>query len=211
MVTQSASVDRAVPILPGPPPSIRERERISFERGGPAEFGSDDGQMGRAWDNLSQSWTAPTSRENVAYMLRIVLLKCSACNYTSNGEEHTIASHINQTLEQVEAHEGATYSDSVGDDAPSKVCSACGNKFMLRKRQHEQHRDVYAGKVGKAHQNAEAEYIKAYSMAPPATVDTPVNGYVKGLSATVPLAAEIGSSRRSSGKRRRGHRGGRRH
>ena len=208
-MTTNYATESAVPINPGEMPDQKTRERIALDQE-QAAFGTDSGDLVRVWDNIDESWSSPMARDNLVYVLRMVTVVCSACNFTSSGEEHTIRTHVNQTLEQVEAHREATFTDVVTDGTLVKTCSGCGNQFLMRKRQHERHLEKYSDNVGKAHESAEARYVKRYSTAPPATVEAHTNGNLKVMPKTVPLAAEIGSPRRVPGRRRRGRRGGRR-
>jgi hypothetical protein len=198
----------ASPIALGKPPDVREREEISFRKGGPAEFGTDDGDMVSLWDNFDEAWGPPIPRDMAQQLtLRMVTVYCTACMTTSSGEAHTIESHIRQTLESVEQHKGATLQDgSVIKGEMTRVCTGCGSMFPRRKRQDERHLERFSVAIGEAHKDAKADYKKRYSLTPPTSLAVvPSNG----AQTSEPVATETGSPR-LVGRRRRGRRGGRR-
>lgn len=89
----------------------------------------------RIWDCIDQTWASPVPQE-FAYKvyLRKVVLKCSACNYTTsygNG----VASHAQQAYQAWKEHEGAEI--IVGDQ--QQRCTGCNTGFTSHKRLGQRH------------------------------------------------------------------------
>jgi hypothetical protein len=175
-------------------------------RGREGEWAFDDSQKVRIWDTVEERWTELLPQDVAQQLyLRQVGLKCSTCNFV-DSQDGKVAKHIQQVVTGVAEHRGATLMSFTEGEHSGTTCSACGGRFLLRKQQGEQHLARFNDGMLRAHEGAEEVRIRRYTLEPPVLT-------VEQQSATV--GPEVNQEQRRlrspTGRRRRGHRGGRRH
>lgn len=93
----------------------------------------------RVWDAVDGMWTGFVPRNTGEMLLREVVLKCSACAFTSSYDG-AVAKHVAQVREQAEQHKKARVvgqTNAAGEYG--EICKGCGQRFQTRKRMAHQH------------------------------------------------------------------------
>jgi len=194
-----AKTDNPAKVAEGDLLAIVENEGALYR---PREEG--DGRI-RLWDNVEQGWTKPLGKVN-AYeqYLRKVVLKCSACTYTTifNGG---VTGHVKATLEGAQAHRGAQAIHSQDGSARVVTCTGCGTVFRSRLNQGQIHiNDVQAAE--RPHRGAVEVPMLRFSLAPVALPET--NGHKGGPEASQAVRMPVyGKRKRSRGRKRSRSRG----
>ncbi len=185
----------------------RDRLIAAPDTQGPASF--------RMWDCVEQAWTQPLPAYQVYQTsLRLVVFKCSACQYTT-AFEGGVEAHAKQAVETAVAHQGAALHDAPSTGSlTGQVCSGCGVQFMLHKNRGRHHIEA-ALASGPLHKHVEEVLMKRFSLEPsePVVLGRKV---VLSTNGTQALAGPSKASqvergvapkrrRRRSRNRRRGH------
>lgn len=167
------------------------------------EWEFNDSNPVRIWDTVEEHWTEPLAPDVVqqAY-LRLVHNRCSACRFTDNFNG-AVEKHIEQIANGVKEHRGAKLIPFTEGEYSGTTCTACGGRFLLRKRQGEAHLERFNEDTVRAHRGAREVRIRRYTLEPP-VLTLPVKVGPDDIQ-------EQRRPRLPTGRRRRGHRGGRRH
>lgn len=194
-----------IPIQEAPPSSLRERVQIAERSGdGRVLWDTGSGNFQRLWDHVDGSLSQPidTSTGFFTQMLRKVVFKCSEC-VEASPVEGNVDRHIQRVRAAFESHKDAEIITQVGVGVePAQVCSGCGNRFVMRKKQAERHLERMQ-REGPEHVKAYEITMLRFSLEPPVSRPASVNG--AGIE---PEGLQV--ERRQRGRRRKRQRSRRR-
>lgn len=134
------------------------RSQVESDRRGTLSVRQDEPKTTqRLWDAVEGAWTSPLPLSTAQFMLREVVFKCSACNYTS-VHEGQVKSHVSQVREVGAQHRRARLKLITVGREGRETCSGCGTAFTLRKMHGKRHLERCHSEAA-AHQGAIEEVV----------------------------------------------------
>ncbi len=166
----------------------------------------------RIWDCIEKQWMERPVPDYLAHQvtLRQVVIKCSACDFTTTFEGG-VKQHLERLLKAANEHQEAVITalpPQPGQGIGSTQCSGCGAVFAARKNQGQRHLET-ALALPSSHTRVEEVRIQRYSLGPvePVVLKRTVILEAKAPKATVgPVASQVVRSEvAAKRKRRRSH------
>ncbi len=157
----------------------------------------------RLYDRVDGTWTLPLSEEKAHEMyLKVVVYKCSACNWTSIWDNELDA-HVATEKAIVGSHERATVEPVSTGAGPGFRCTACGTTKVTdgRARLHIRSRIT---QEGISHENVQLLLVRRFALEESA-ID------IETASISGPVASQVLRSEEPRPRRRRHRRSRSRH
>lgn len=189
-------------------PALRDREQASAQADDASVYwdARPDGEYAqkvRLFDRVQGVWTAPFELFQAQYLLRLEVLKCSACAFASAHNGH-VSKHQKQLKDNASTHEGAVLNPILGDKEGALLCTGCGMSFLPRKNQARKHLRAMQDKDNLVmHENATEIAMLKFGME--ASVPTQPAGPAgtNGVSVGLESRPAVRSRRRRTRSRRR--------
>jgi hypothetical protein len=162
----------------------------------------DNSKTIKLFDVVDMTWTKPLPEYTQLYMMRKLVVKCSACKWTTGPLGNGIEGHLKQLREKHEVHVGAQSGIASSEMGGSKItCSACIASFQDAIA-FKRHMIQFNPEILEQHESAVPQVINRFVLEQPA-----VSNEVSYISLK-PESAQMARSQRPAGtRRRRGKRG----